>query len=192
MTIVRLANIADLPYVIDLANKEGNSLGFIPKPAYEAAITGIKRGKRWSLTCNDKLWVEEENGDLVGFLMASFGGIVKVNQIAIQEDARKIERGRLLIESLKNHAIQNVNKSNFGCGCADDLESNLFWQAIGWSKVGQRNGIHFSNTWKQSSKRKVNLYRYNEFQQLLPGFEENNLTKELAEQLYYQFKGYQE
>ena len=52
---------------------ESKSLGFIPNPAYLSAITGIKTGKRWSLICNDKLFVCECDGDLVGFCLASFG-----------------------------------------------------------------------------------------------------------------------
>lgn len=159
MTTIREATIEDIKYIISLSNKEGHAIGFIPKPAYEAAITGIKSGKRWSLTCNDKLWIAEENGDRVGFLLASFGEIVKVNQICIQEDARKIERGKLLLSSLTNYG-DKIGKFNYGCGCADDLESNIFWKAVGWNYISQRNGIHFSNTWKQSSKRIVNIYRY--------------------------------
>ena len=44
--MIRLAKTEDLPYVISLANKESFCLGFIPKPAYKAAITGCKTGKR--------------------------------------------------------------------------------------------------------------------------------------------------
>lgn len=159
MTIIREAKLSDILYITDLANKEGHAVGFIPKPAYEAAITGIKTGKRWSLTCNDKLWIAEDNNTPVGFVLASFGKIVKVNQIAIQEDARKIERGKMLLDTLKNYA-NGMGKYNFGCGCADDLESNLFWRAMGWNLVSQRRGKHFSNTWKESSDRIINLYRY--------------------------------
>ena len=54
---VRLATLQDLPYVISLSKKESSSLGFIPKMAYEAAITGIKTGDRWSNVCNDKLFI---------------------------------------------------------------------------------------------------------------------------------------
>lgn len=176
-TIIRKANSDDLKYILGLSNKEGHAVGFIPKPAYEAAITGIKRGKRWSLTCNDKLWVAEENGDLVGYLMASFGKIVKVNQICIQEDARKIERGKALIDVLEEYS-SGIGKYQFGCGCADDLESNIFWTALGWDRVGQRKGIHFSNTWKQSSDRNVNLYRYyGRTQLVMPMFKEMEGTK---------------
>ena len=159
VTEIRKATINDIPYILNLANKEGRSIGFIPKPAYEAAITGIKTGRRWSLTCNDKLWIATENNDPVGFVLASFGDIVKVNQICIQEDARKLERGRLLLDALEGHATQ-LGRYKYGCGCADDLESNFFWKAMGWEFVKQRRGIHFSNTWKQSSDRIVNIYRF--------------------------------
>ena len=70
---VRLAKLEDMPYIVSLSKKESISLGFIPKMAYEAAITGIKLGDRWSNVCNDKLFVIECNGDLVGFCLASFG-----------------------------------------------------------------------------------------------------------------------
>jgi hypothetical protein len=31
---------------------------------------------------------------------------------------------------------------------------------MGWVKVGERKGISHKNTWKESSKRKINIYRY--------------------------------
>lgn len=167
MVDIYKATLCDMPYIIDLANKEGNSIGFIPKIAYESAITGEKSSiNRWSKTCNDKLWIAKENNEPVGFLLATFGDIVKVNQICLQKDARKLERGRLLIDTLREHS-HTLNKHNFGCGCADDLESNLFWQAMGWQKIGQRFGINYTNTWKQTSDRVVNLYRYYELQGVL-------------------------
>ena len=46
---------------------------------------------------------------------------------------------------------------DFVCGCADDLPSNFFWQGVGWQKVSQRKGISHKNTWKETSKRKVNI-----------------------------------
>ena len=159
MTIIRLATIKVLKYINSLSQKESKSIGFIPNIAYEAAITGEKHGIRWSLTCNDKIWVCEENGDLVGFLMMSYGSVAKVNQICIQDDARLIERGRKLLDEGIKHGL-SVGRDTFGCGCADDLESNLFWKAMNWYKVGERKGISHMNTWKESSDRKVNIYRY--------------------------------
>ena len=54
---IRLAKEKDIPYVVDLSKKEQHALGFIPKMAYEAAVTGVKTGKRWSDVCNDKMFV---------------------------------------------------------------------------------------------------------------------------------------
>lgn len=163
--IIRLATLSDLSYINHLAGAESKSLGFIPKMAYESAITGEKTGKRWSKVCNDKLWVCENNGDLVGFVYATMGrattGIKmgKIAQIAIQEDARRIQRGLLLLEEAKRYGFEK-GTLRWQCGCAEDLESNIFWQAMGWVKVGERKGISHKNTWKQTSDRVVNLYRH--------------------------------
>lgn len=172
--MIRGAQLSDLPYIVALANTESLALGFIPKPAYEAAITGHKSGKRWSTTCNDRIFVCEENGDPVGFVMFSYGRISKCNQIAIQSDARLIERGRALLSAAVAHG-NLMGRQDFSCGCADDLPSNLFWQQMGWVKVGERRGISHKNTWKESSKRKVNIYRFqtnslfeNDFGLILP------------------------
>jgi hypothetical protein len=46
---------------------------------------------------------------------------------------------------------------------------------MGWVKVGERKGISHKNTWKETSKRVVNIYRYqtnslftNQFGMILP------------------------
>jgi hypothetical protein len=172
--MIRLAKTTDLPYIVSLANKESLCLGFIPKMAYESAITGIKKGKRWSDTCNDKLFVCEENNDLVGFVMFSYGSIAKCNQICIQQDARLITRGKALLSAGVTHG-NLIGIEDFGCGCADDLPSNFFWSQMGWVRVGERKGISCKNTWIETSKRKINLYRYqtnslftNNFGMILP------------------------
>ena len=162
---VRQATLADLPYVISLSKKENHSLGFIPKMAYEAAITGIKTGDRWSNVCNDKLFVIECNKDLVGFCMASFGipnaisKKGKIAQICLQTDARKLLRGRKLLDEVVEYG-KTQGTLAFSAGCANDLESNLFWQAMGWINIASRFGISHKNTWKQTSKRVINIYRY--------------------------------
>jgi hypothetical protein len=163
--VVRFSKIEDLNYIISLSKKENRSIGFIPKMAYESAITGIKTGDRWSNVCNDKLFVIECNGDLVGFCLASFGipnAITKsgkIAQICLQTDARKLLRGRLLLDTVVEYG-KTQGTMAFSAGCADDLESNLFWQHMGWVCIAKRNGISHKNTWKQTSKRLINIYRY--------------------------------
>ena len=162
---VRLAKLEDLPYIISLSKKENHSLGFIPKMAYEASITGIKTGERWSNVCNDRLFVIVCNGDLVGFCLASFGipkaisKKGKIAQICLQTDARKLLRGRLLLDEVVNYG-KTQGTMAFSAGCADDLESNIFWKTMGWICIAQRFGISHKNTWKQTSKRLINVYRY--------------------------------
>ena len=89
----------------------------------------------------------------------------KIAQICIQSDARKIERGKLLLTAVIQYAL-TIGCTNFGCGCADDLEANIFWKAMGWGKVAQRRGISYLNTWKQTSGRVVNIYHYDDPRQL--------------------------
>ena len=167
-TIVREALIKDIKYIVSLSKKESLSLGFIPKMAYEAAITGIKKGKRWSPVCNDKIFVCVCNNDLVGFCLASFGRrnaiyrTGKIAQICLQEDARKLERGRLLLNEIIKWG-KFIGTFSFNAGCADDLESNFFWKAMGWNKIGMRFGIGHKNTWVQTSKRKINIYNYDPY-----------------------------
>jgi len=163
--IVRPAIIEDISYVISLSKKENHSLGFIPKMAYESAITGIKTGDRWSNVCNDKMFVIECNGDLVGFCLASFGipnaisKKGKIAQICLQTDARKLTRGMLLLDTVVEYG-KTQGTFAFSAGCADDLESNLFWKSMGWICIAQRFGISHKNTWKQTSQRKINVYCY--------------------------------
>lgn len=170
--VVRFAEIEDLKFIVDLSKKESKSLGFIPKMAYESAITGIKKGKRWSDVCNDRLWVISNNGDLVGFCLASFGNPLsndrrgKIAQICIQQDARKISRGKNLLDNVVAYA-NSFGCKNMACGCAEDLESNFFWLAMGWQLIGDRFGISHTNTFLQTSDRVVNIYHYNDPDQLL-------------------------
>jgi hypothetical protein len=165
---IRFAKISDLSYIIDLSKKESLSIGFIPKMAYESAITGIKKGDRWSDVCNDKLFVIECNNQLVGFCLASFGRIGgigklgKIAQICLQTDARLIQRGRVLLDKVVEYG-KTVGTFRWSCGCADDLPSNIFWQSMGWIKLTERFGISHKNTWKQTSKRKINIYRLDPF-----------------------------
>ena len=174
---IRFATLKDIKYIISLSKKESQSLGFIPKMAYESAISGVKNGKRWSNVCNDKLWVCECNGDLVGFVLASFGRVNavwkygKIAQICLQTDARMMQRGRLLLDDVLVYG-NKIGTLSFSCGCANDLPRNIFWETMGWIKIGDRYGISYRNTWKQTSKRKINIYRYDPYDMFLNNINE--------------------
>lgn len=153
---VHLATLGDLKYVEHLSSKESFAVGFVPKPAYESAITGEKFGKRWSKTCNDRLWIISENDDPVGFLLASFGQRGRVTQIAIQEDARLLERGRALLSAFEDEAASRGTDLTHAA-CAADLPSNAFWEAMEYRLVGTRKGIHYET--KRRSGRDVNIWQ---------------------------------
>ncbi|MFC1567345.1 GNAT family N-acetyltransferase [Thermodesulfobacteriota bacterium] len=160
--IVRKATLKDLKYIESLSKKESKAIGFIPKVRYEAAILGKRIHEKTQPTCNDRIYVCSENSDLVGFVLGSkgnAGGLAKIAQIAIQEDARLITRGKALLNALIEHR-ESKGIYSFHCGCADDLESNLFWRAMGWKQVAQRHGMHYTNTSKEVSDRLVNIYHF--------------------------------
>lgn len=162
--IIKRATLEDLKYIESLAKKESQSIGFIPKVRYEAAIIGKRIREAAQPNCNDKLYMCFEDNEPVGFVLGSSGkkskgAIAKVSQICIQEDARLLERGKGLLNAF-TWDCENRGIFDFQCACADDLDSNLFWKAMGWELIGQRKGRHYSNTWKDSSGRIVNLYMF--------------------------------
>ena len=87
------------------------------------------------------------------FSLNVFGRWSKVNQIAIQEDARRIERGKALLNAGIEHG-QSKGIQDFACGCADDLPSNQFWKGVGWKQLGDRKGISHKILGKKHQKEK--------------------------------------
>jgi hypothetical protein len=77
-----------------------------------------------------------------------------------------MQRGRMLLDNVLAYG-KTKGTLRWSCGCADDLPSNIFWQTMGWSKLTERKGISHKNTYKQTSKRKINIYRYDPFDMFL-------------------------
>ena len=122
--MIRPAILADLPYIDHLRAKESEAIGFIPIQRYEMEINRERL---------DSLLVSEENGDLVGFLYATHNraGVTHIQQVAIQEDARRLDRATALVE-----AVTRDNDWLVSCRCAADLDSIHFWEALGFSYTG--------------------------------------------------------
>jgi len=64
-------------------------------------------------------------------------------------------------------SIEQCNDGGFEDNMTDDLESNIFWKCMGWVCIAQRFGISHKNTWKQTSKRVINIYRFDKSDMLL-------------------------
>lgn len=117
-----------LRYVLELARKNTEALGFIPAPKLEQyAAAG-------------QLWMAYENDDPCGYLVFGAGWpVLRIYQACIQYDARRREHGLALLRRLIAYAIAHGYEA-ISCWCADDLEANAFWQAAGFVWAGQREG----------------------------------------------------
>lgn len=118
--VIKKATLADLKYIESLRRRESEAVGFIPIQRYEMEIKGERHGD---------IYVCSENTDLVGFVYAThnLAGITHIQQIAIQDDARRLDRGKALVE-----AVTRGTDWLLSCRCAADLDSVNFWQAIGF------------------------------------------------------------
>lgn len=131
MTEIRRATLDDLKYLDALRKKEGDAVGFIPMRRYEMEVNGERRGS---------IYLSWDNGEPTGFIYATHSGrgTTRVMQVAIQEDARRMERASALVDAvvadgLKRHTWLTSLR------CADDLDANHFWEALGFSL--EREGV---------------------------------------------------
>lgn len=115
-------------YVIDLAKKHTNELGFIPSPRIKEYIK-----KR-------RVYMEFENGEPCGYLIRGpFKPVTKIYQTCIQYDAQRRRHGFALLGRL----IRDATRAGVGVislFCADDLEANKFWKQAGFTFAGKRQG----------------------------------------------------
>lgn len=115
-------------YAEYLARCDYEAVGFIPRPRlemYEAA---------------GQILVEKENDEPCGVVVFGNGWpTLRIYQAIVQYDARRRERGLHLVERTIAEAKRR------GCElvslwCADDLPSNEFWKAAGFTRLQQRAG----------------------------------------------------
>jgi GNAT superfamily N-acetyltransferase len=127
---VRRASLADLSYVDMLRRRESESLGFLPLRCYEEVVCGASPRHR--------LWLAEVSGDPVGFLYASPGDVgraLRVIQVCLQPDARRIEYGTALVAEAESYA-RHLQRSGVACHVAEDIEARVFWDALGYETRG--------------------------------------------------------
>jgi len=117
-----------LSYVRDLMEKNYEAVGFIPLPKLEEyALRG-------------QILVQHENDEPCGYLAFGNGWpVLKVYQCCIQTDARRAAQATALVDRLIAIAKER-NCIAISLWCADDLESNQFWRAMGFHFGGRRPG----------------------------------------------------
>lgn len=120
--------MTDLPYMIDLMSKNYEALGFLPKPRVEQYANA------------GQVFMETENGWPCGYLIFGSGWpVLKIYQVCIQYDARRWTHGMNLVKRLIVYADERGFEA-ITLRCADDLDSNKFWKAAGFTWLTQIEG----------------------------------------------------
>jgi GNAT superfamily N-acetyltransferase len=150
---VRTSTIKDMLLVDKLQKENSYAVGFIQKTVWEKYVWGGER--------NFVVLICEANNDAVGYVLITPGKKVmdyaKIQQIAVRNDARRLQYGTALITVCRDFC-KEFQRKGFTLKCRLDLESNYFWKSIGftqygiWSK-GKLNHVGFKasndiNLWK--------------------------------------------
>jgi GNAT superfamily N-acetyltransferase len=123
-----LGGAMSVGYVVDLAKKHTDAIGFIPRPRLERYAE-----------CG-QMALEYENGEPCGFLVWGNGWpVLKIYQACIQYDARRLEHGAALVARVEREAVRR-GCSAVSLWCASDLEANLFWDAVGYRAAATKQG----------------------------------------------------
>lgn len=133
----------DIAFVDKMQRDNSHAVGFIQRTIWDKYVFGGER--------NFFVLVCEKNSDMVGYTLVTSGKFfydyVKIQQIAVREDARRLEYGSALLAVIKMFCKQ-YGRVGARLRCRVDLEANLFWSALGFTKVGvwqkgKRNHVGF-------------------------------------------------
>lgn len=128
---VRTSTIVDMLLVDKLQKENSHAVGFIQKTIWEQYVWGGQR--------NFVVLIAEANNDAVGYVLITPGKkaytYAKIQQIAVRNDARRLHYGTALIAVCRDFCKQ-FGRKGFTLRCRQDLESNKFWKAIGFTQYG--------------------------------------------------------
>lgn len=117
-TRTRIATLNDLPFILSASKTAREEIGFIPSPKLA-----------W-LCDRNQIALSVCNGDLCGFVVhGRTGPVLKIWQIWMRSDARRIEYGTALLE----HVVRTSTKHDiYGISlrCATDLPAIAFWEQL--------------------------------------------------------------
>lgn len=126
MEIAR-ATVKDIDYICHLQKIEANredSIGFVPRDGYLKEIDGRRNGL---------ILIGRENNDEIGFVYATQNnaGITRIQQIAVQDDARRSEIGTVLVNS-----VARPNDWLITLRCRENLPAVSFWENLDFEIYG--------------------------------------------------------
>ena len=128
--IVRNAVLSDQAFIDKLQKENSYAVGFIQRTIWDKYVFGGER--------NFTVFLCERNGDPVGYVLITPGktnGYVRIQQIAVREDARRLDYGTALIAVVSDFC-HTFGRKGARLRCRIDLESNRFWSALGFKRYG--------------------------------------------------------
>ena len=141
--LVRNSSIKDWLFVDKLQKENSFAVGFIQHTIWKKYVWGGER--------NFVVLICEKNLDPVGYILITPGqgsmSYAKIQQIAVRDDARRLDYGTALLDVAKMFC-EKFGLIGFTLRCRTDLESNFFWQALGFKNYG---------TWQKGKVNHVNM-----------------------------------
>lgn len=136
--LVRTATYKDKGFIDKLQKENSYAVGFIQRTIWDKYVFGGQR--------NFFVLLVEKNLDPVGYTLVTPGylnGWVKIQQIAVRDDARRLHYGGALVEVIRGFC-KRFDRRGAKLRCRVDLESNHFWLALGFTlyKVGLKGSIN--------------------------------------------------
>jgi hypothetical protein len=128
---IREAQPGDWSFLDHLQRKHHDAIGFLSRMALEHAIA------------NHRVLLALENGEPAGYLYGKTPyqrqeHVAIIFQAAISFDARRRLLGTALVEAFAARLSECVTQ--LCLWCAEDLDANLFWLALGFVPVATRAG----------------------------------------------------
>ena len=170
---VRTATEQDKAFIDKLQKENSRAVGFIQETVWDRYVFGGER--------NFVVFICEKNTDMVGYVLLTPGrkaySYAKIQQIAVREDARRLDYGSALIAVVKDFC-NTFDRMGVTLRCRIDLQSNNFWRALGFSlygvwEKGKVNHVGF----KASDD--INLWRIDLNDQLLTLFDTEEMDSGL-------------
>lgn len=128
------ARRTDLTYIVDLANRHRHELGFLPRAAFTEYVD------------RHRALLALENQCPAGYVLwrppnpyrpPADPPTTRIIHACIQFDARRHQLATDIIAHIERQT-PSASPGYITCWCAEDLDANAFWSAIGFRLIGQR------------------------------------------------------
>ena len=126
--IVRNASYRDAAIVDKLQRDNSYAVGFIQQTIWDKYVFGGER--------NFFVLIVEANNDPVGYTLITpgrgMGSYLRIQQIAVRDDARRLHYGNALMSVIERFAREQ-QRAGARLRCRADLDSNNFWKEMGFT-----------------------------------------------------------